>query len=132
MSGFLQDRLGRRTCLILVNFPQLAAWTILHFASSVTHLFLAMFLLGLALGLMEAPSLSYIGETAQPKYRGLFSAFTGVFFNLGYMLESVIGSLVTWRTMVLWNVLGPLMSIGFMWFVSTSLITKPNNRFKII
>ncbi|XP_054266867.1 uncharacterized protein LOC128989036 [Macrosteles quadrilineatus] len=127
VSGFLQNRLGRKTCLMMVNIPQFISWVILYFATTVVHLFFAVTLMGLSVGFLEAPLLSYVGEVTQPRLRGVFSCFAGVFFNLGFMVESILGAFLPWRTMVLYSTLGPIIAFVTMALLPDSpawLVTK--------
>lgn len=48
--------------MILVNIPFVIGWLTLHQASSVTEIFIGFLILGLAVGLMEAPVVTYLGE----------------------------------------------------------------------
>lgn len=48
--------------MILVNIPHIIAWVMLHFAQSLEEIFIAAVLLGLGVGFMEAPIVTYVGE----------------------------------------------------------------------
>ncbi|XP_046672093.1 facilitated trehalose transporter Tret1-like [Homalodisca vitripennis] len=117
VSGFLQDFLGRKKCMMFVNVPQFAAWLMLYYATTKFTLFAAVTLLGLSIGFMEAPVLSYIGEVSEPRLRGVLSTVGGIFFNVGLTLESVIGATTDWRTMVLITSAAPVTA-----FVALSLV----------
>ncbi|KAG8336500.1 hypothetical protein J6590_043064 [Homalodisca vitripennis] len=117
VSGFLQDFLGRKKCMMFVNVPQFAAWLMLYYATTKLTLFAAVTLLGLSIGFMEAPVLSYIGEVSEPRLRGVLSTVGGIFFNIGLTLESVIGATTDWRTMVLITSAAPVTA-----FVALSLV----------
>lgn len=56
------DPLGRKRAMILVNIPYLVGWLMLYRANSVLEVFLAFIMLGMAVGLMEAPIVTYLGE----------------------------------------------------------------------
>ncbi|XP_046688904.1 facilitated trehalose transporter Tret1-like [Homalodisca vitripennis] len=118
VSGFLQDFLGRKKCMMFVNVPQFAAWLMLYYATTKFTLFAAVTLLGLSIGFMEAPVLSYIGEVSEPRLRGVLSTVGGIFFNVGLTLESVIGATTDWRTMVLITSAAPVTA-----FVALSLVS---------
>lgn len=62
MSGWLAEQIGRKRAMILVNVPHIVAWTMLYFAKSTEEVFLAAILLGLGIGFMEAPVVTYVGE----------------------------------------------------------------------
>ncbi|XP_075210274.1 uncharacterized protein LOC142317603 [Lycorma delicatula] len=98
VSGFLQDMFGRKRCMMMVNIPQLIAWIIMYYSTNVIYLYTAAILLGLSLGFMEAPVLSYVGEITEPHLRGMLSSLTGSFAGIGILLECLIGALTDWRS----------------------------------
>lgn len=59
LSGVVTTPMGRRRAMQMVNFPFFAAWLLFHFSSKTGHLYGALFLTGLAGGLLEAPVSSY-------------------------------------------------------------------------
>lgn len=85
-SGIVLEPLGRKKSMILVNIPHIIGWTMLHYASSLTELYIAgnlfmsktfndffshfnlfttffiAVLLGLGVGFMEAPIITYVGK----------------------------------------------------------------------
>lgn len=48
--------------MIVVNIPFAIAWVLLYNANDVWMIFVAITLMGLAIGLMESPVITYIGE----------------------------------------------------------------------
>lgn len=48
--------------MFIVNIPHIIAWGLLYFSKSLTQIFTATVILGLGTGLMEAPTITYIGE----------------------------------------------------------------------
>lgn len=48
--------------MFIVNIPHVIAWYMMYNATTVTEIFIANTLLGLGVGLMEAPILTYVGE----------------------------------------------------------------------
>lgn len=62
LSGWLTEPLGRKKSMILVNIPHIIAWFLIYNATTPVELFVAASLLGLGIGLMEAPVLTYVGE----------------------------------------------------------------------
>lgn len=62
MNASTTDYLGRRRAMMLVNIPFALGWFTLYKAGSVGEIFFANSLLGLSIGLMEAPIVTYIGE----------------------------------------------------------------------
>lgn len=62
ISGWLTDWLGRRRAMLLVNVPHIVAWLMLYSATSVAEMYAAGIILGLGIGVMETPVVTYIGE----------------------------------------------------------------------
>lgn len=56
------DPLGRKRSMILVNIPFAIGWIMLFVANDVWLVFVGFAMQGLAIGLMEAPVLTYLGE----------------------------------------------------------------------
>lgn len=48
--------------MLIVNIPYVTAWIVMYNAYSTTALYSASILLGLAVGLMEASIITYVGE----------------------------------------------------------------------
>lgn len=62
VSSLITDPLGRRRAMFIVNIPHVIAWYMMYNATSISAVFFANMLLGLGVGLMEAPILTYVGE----------------------------------------------------------------------
>lgn len=62
LSGWVSEPIGRKKAMMLVNIPHIIAWLMLHYASSIEEIFIAGILLGLGVGFMEAPIVTYVGE----------------------------------------------------------------------
>lgn len=62
LSGLLSEPLGRKRSMFIVNIPHVIAWLMLYWAASTEIVFIAFGLLGLGVGLMEAPIITYLGE----------------------------------------------------------------------
>lgn len=61
-SGLITEPLGRRRAMLLVNIPHIIAWAMLATSQSLEVTFVAVGLLGIGVGLMEAPILTYLSE----------------------------------------------------------------------
>jgi len=77
MSGLLVQVIGRKRSLILVNVPFLAGWLLVCTAYSFEQLVAAQVLLGVTIGLCEAPLNTYYGEISQPELRGILAGTAG-------------------------------------------------------
>jgi MFS family permease len=77
MSGLIVEFFGRKWSMILVNIPFLVGWLLYAFSTSIPMLFAANIVLGMGIGFMEAPIMTYLGETCQPNVRALITSFPG-------------------------------------------------------
>jgi hypothetical protein len=77
LSGIVLERLGRKKSMILVNFPHLIGWFIFYFATSVPMMYFSAVIMGLGIGFMEAPIITYVGEISQPEMRGILTSYSG-------------------------------------------------------
>jgi MFS family permease len=76
-SGMLMEWLGRKRLMILLNLPFLAGWVLICTAPNYAVLCFASVVVGITVGLAEAPINSYIGEVCQPEIRGMMTACAG-------------------------------------------------------
>ncbi|XP_069695177.1 facilitated trehalose transporter Tret1-like [Periplaneta americana] len=97
-SGVIVELIGRKKFLILINFPFLLGLVLLCTAPSFPVLMLANVIIGITVGLTEAPNNSYNGEVCQPGVRGVMSASSGIFYQLGFFMQYLLGTLTFWRT----------------------------------
>ncbi|KAK9506888.1 hypothetical protein O3M35_008739 [Rhynocoris fuscipes] len=98
LSGVIQDILGRKRCMLMVNLPQLIGWILIYYAKSVEVLFIAAVTMGFSIGFMEAPTLSYVGEISQPHLRGTLASFTSVYIGTGNLIMYLMGTFTDWRS----------------------------------
>lgn len=117
-SGWITEAIGRKRAMLLVNVPHITAWLMFYFASSLTDMFVANVLLGLGIGLMESPILTYVGEISHPSIRGILLAFSHVTVIFGTFLMFVIGSLTTWRVAAALCCICPCITVVALMFVS--------------
>ncbi|XP_055687055.1 facilitated trehalose transporter Tret1-like [Lutzomyia longipalpis] len=122
LSGWITERVGRKRAMIFVNFPHIIAWLLLHFATSVEEMYAAAIILGLGVGFMETPVISYIGEICQPSIRGILTATTGVAATLGYSIVYLLGSVTNWRNAALVCFATPILTILAILFLPDSPI----------
>lgn len=82
ISGMLTEPFGRKKALFLVNIPHVIAWLMLYRADNLTMIFIGFAILGLDLGLMEAPIITYLGEIWYDfKDKASFKAIFFIFFH---------------------------------------------------
>lgn len=62
LSGVITEPLGRKVAMQLVNIPHVISWICLYKTESLFMIYTAFALQGFAIGLMEAPIFTYLGE----------------------------------------------------------------------
>ncbi|KAL4717244.1 hypothetical protein ACJJTC_017131 [Scirpophaga incertulas] len=116
-SAPLLDYFGRKKALFVVNIPHVVAWIMIHNAWNVPTLFIGNALLGFGTGVMEAPSITYVGEISDPLIRGLLTTMTNSFTSLGIFMAYFLGSMLPWRQAALAALSIPLATMFFVLFV---------------
>ncbi|CAI6347268.1 unnamed protein product [Macrosiphum euphorbiae] len=111
LSGFLQERYGRKRCMILANVPSIFGWILLYYTHSTGSLYTCTVLMGLGIGFSEAPILSYVGEITEPRLRGSMASLACTSSMLGVLLTYILGYLFEWRTVALLSTLCPITCI---------------------
>ncbi|XP_026730626.1 facilitated trehalose transporter Tret1 [Trichoplusia ni] len=127
VSGIVTSPLGRRRAMQMVNIPFFIAWLILHFSTTTGHLYGALFITGLAGGLLEAPVLTYVAEITQPHLRGALAATSSLCIILGVFTQFLFGIFLYWRTVALVNIAFTVLAVVALCFVPESphwLISK--------
>lgn len=118
LSGIATEPMGRKRALMIVNIPHLLGWFILYFSTSLTHVFIGMAFLGLGVGLMEAPIITYVGEICEPSVRDVLLALTGVSAGFAIIIVYIIGLWFDWRTVALLSSSIPITALIALFFVS--------------
>ncbi|CAD7092819.1 unnamed protein product [Hermetia illucens] len=116
-SGWVSEPLGRKRAMIVVNIPHIIAWILLYYGNSHEILFIGAILLGLGVGFMEAPIITYVGEICEPSIRGILISCAGVAVTLGFLVVYLLGSLMDWRTAALVCLCVPVMTMVAICFV---------------
>jgi len=79
---------------------------------------MAIIMMGISAGLMDAPALSYMGEISEPRFRGFLASFVSMTVPIGMLVEFFLGSIFDWRTAVAISIAVPVASIIMIAFVS--------------
>ncbi|KAJ8737190.1 hypothetical protein PYW07_000461 [Mythimna separata] len=131
LSGVVTAPIGRRRAMQMVNVPFFIAWLIFHFSTTTGHLYGALFLTGLAGGLLEAPVLTYVAEITQPHLRGAFTATSSLCIILGVFTQFLFGIFMYWRTVALVNIAFTILAVIALCFVPESphwLVSKKRHE----
>lgn len=103
--------------MLLVNIPFIVGWFMLYNATTVTEVFVAHSLLGLGVGLMESPIITYIGEICEPTMRGVMIAYSALSGTFGTLFVYSLNTLMPWRTLALVCMFVPIVAIIALLFV---------------
>ncbi|BET01283.1 transporter [Nesidiocoris tenuis] len=109
-SGFTQNIFGRRRMMLAATIPLFASWIVLHFADNVVSLYATQIIFGLSIGFMEAPSMSYLGEAIEPRFRGTLSSLAEFLYIAGTVYLNLIGVFFHWKTLSLLAAILPLIT----------------------
>lgn len=111
------DYFGRKWGMIIVNVPFAIAWFLMYQAKHVSHLFIANSLLGLSVGLMESPVMTYLGEISEPATRGILISYANLGTPLGGFVIFFLNTLTDWRTVGLICFAVPIGTVIALFFV---------------
>lgn len=117
LSGFLQERFGRKRCMIFANIPSIVGWILLYYTQSTVLLYMSSIFMGLSIGFSEAPILSYVGEITEPRLRGSMASLACSSGNFGTLFMFGLGFLFDWRTAALVSTCCPITCICLVCFV---------------
>ncbi|XP_013179479.1 PREDICTED: facilitated trehalose transporter Tret1-like [Papilio xuthus] len=120
LSGVVTSPLGRRRAMQAVNLPFIIAWLLFYYSKTAVYLYAALFLTGLAGGLLEAPVLTYVAEITQPHLRGSLSATSSMCVILGVFTQFLFGTLMNWRTVALVNISFTIVAVIALFFIPES------------
>jgi len=116
-SGILQDKFGKKLCMIFANVPSIIGWILLYSARSSVLLCASTLLMGFSMGLGAGSTSSYVGEISEPRLRGSLGSLGTTAMRMGATLMYVQGSFFDWRTTALYSTIFPIICICFIIFV---------------
>lgn len=122
LGGFLQNYIGRKQGLFLMNISTVTAWILLYKATSVEMLYLSSILMGISVGFAEAPCVTYVCEIATPKLRGILVAYNNSNVVFGMLLTFIVAAFLSWRTSALVYVGLSVFTVLLLLFVSSCYI----------
>ncbi|XP_065345212.1 facilitated trehalose transporter Tret1-like isoform X1 [Cloeon dipterum] len=120
ISGPIMERLGRRTALIISIFPGLIGWICIAHSESHLALLIGRSFTGLSTGLSLAPGVVIIGESAEPRLRGILVGAPSISFSLGILMIYTLNSALPWQTVSLLATVLPLVALVSLFFLPES------------
>jgi len=97
-GGFLADRLGRKTSLLLLFPVFFVGWLMIGLANSMNMLMMGRLLVGFCVGILAPIVPIYVGETSDPVLRGILLGAIGLTLSFGVLTCHAIGTWLHWRT----------------------------------
>lgn len=128
--GWVSERFGRRTAILLIGIPQTASWIFMAFASNVQHIYISRVLSGVAGAGCFFVVPVYIAEISDKKVRGELCASFSVICNLGIFLEFILAEYMDFRdAAVLIAIISALFVIGFTFMPESPQYLVSKKRF---
>ncbi|XP_050316291.1 facilitated trehalose transporter Tret1-2 homolog isoform X2 [Anthonomus grandis grandis] len=138
IGGFFIQRYGRKRTHIISCFPQFAGWIIMYFALNLEMILMGRFLTGLAAGIVSPATGVYIGETSEPKYRGVLLGAIPLCVSIGLLVSHLLGTFLPWRLGAVIISIIPVLGWVLMtftpesptWLAQKGFIEKAENSFQ--
>jgi MFS family permease len=110
-SGPMSDKLGRKKTLLLLTIPFVLSWAIIIFTSKLWLIYVARFLVGIAVGAACVVVPTYITEIAETSIRGTLGAMFQLFLTVGILLAFIFGSVTNYTAFA---IICGLINVGFL------------------
>ncbi|XP_013148937.1 PREDICTED: facilitated trehalose transporter Tret1-2 homolog isoform X1 [Papilio polytes] len=111
LSGWMMEKFGRRNSHYIVCAPLLVGWILIACANNLLLMLIGRFLTGLCVGLLGPLGPVYIGETSEPKFRGIFLAGVSLAIAVGILVAHLIGTFISWQWTAVICCLFPILSV---------------------
>jgi len=108
-GGFLSDRLGRRTSLMLNAVPYTLGWLTNISTKEVYILYLGRLLTGFAVGISSQSIPIYIAEVAAPAFRGSLTSWFQACISIGIFLSYLGGLWVDYVWLSVFSAIAPTL-----------------------
>ncbi|KAF5284560.1 hypothetical protein FQR65_LT02386 [Abscondita terminalis] len=119
-SGFVTQKIGRKTCMQLSTIPLTACWMTLKFCNTTWQIFASVVVSGCTYGLIEAPVLAYVAEITQPYVRGLLAPLNSVMITIGLIVQFGMATFLSWRNTAAVSGTIPILACLLLFFVPES------------
>lgn len=120
LSGPLLDTMGRRGCLQFSAIPLFLGWLVMGFAKNIPVLLAGRVVSGFAVGFMAVPMQVLLGETADPKIRGILIGGIFASYSFGILSIYVLGASLRWDVVALCSTVLPILALVSFCFVPES------------
>lgn len=110
MSGSCADMFGRRKTLLFSVIPIISGWCLIALSNSYYMILAGRFITGSAVGVLGAPAMIYIAETAEPNLRSLLIGAPAFSYTNGILLIYILGSNLEWRLVAWLSLVLPIIA----------------------
>ncbi|XP_055302406.1 facilitated trehalose transporter Tret1-like [Sitodiplosis mosellana] len=117
LSVFMTDPLGRKRSMIFVNIPLALGWLMIYQGDFYWKILTGCAFLGLGIGLMEAPIITYLGEICEPSTRDVLLTFTNISGTMGTFTIYFLNTLMPWRSVALFCLSVPMITAVAVCFI---------------
>lgn len=101
LSGFLSEKIGRRSTLMLINVIAIVSWILIGTSSRTDaqaffiQLMFGRALIGICIGMITTPAVTYSSEVCHQKIRGRLTVLSTPFFvSFGSLIVYLLGYLI--------------------------------------
>ncbi|KAJ4433616.1 hypothetical protein ANN_15926 [Periplaneta americana] len=120
IGGTLTDRVGRRMVIRITQPLYILGWILLATAQSYQVIIASRVILGVARGMVVDAVLVLLDEHSDAHLRGILSMHMGVFFVVGVLIITGIGTSLEWRATAGVAAVFPIVLFLFTWAVPES------------
>lgn len=99
VASYLMDRIGRKLSTVALGPLYIVSWLLALYVPSTWALYTARLMAGLGKGMSYTVIPVYLGEIAGVHIRGTLSSVFCIQLHLGFLIEAVIGPLVSYRSL---------------------------------
>ena len=96
---------GRKTALILAQFPRVMGWVIIFTASTPASLYVGRFLTGFSIGAISVVIPVYLTEISHPHIRGTLTSILMVALNAGILINFIVGKYYEWKDLAMFSLI---------------------------
>ncbi|XP_025407934.1 facilitated trehalose transporter Tret1-like [Sipha flava] len=111
IAGYLMDRVGRKPSTVMLGPLFLATWLLTLYVPTTWSLYTARLMAGMGKGISYTVVPVFLGEIAGVNIRGALGSVFCVQLHLGFLIEAVVGPLISYRAL---NAMSAVVPVAFL------------------
>lgn len=128
-AGYLMDNIGRKLSTVVLGPLFIISWLLTLYVPTAWALYTARLLAGMGKGMSYTVVPVFLGEIAGVNIRGALSSVFCLQLHLGFLLEAVVGPLVSYRTLNIVSAMVPVLFIlTVVWIPESPYYLLKRNR----